>query len=508
MENHTPRVFVSYSHDHTAHKKWVAELATKLVGKGVDVILDQWDLRYGDDVPKFMEKGVREVDRVLMICSEPYVHKANEGQGGVGYEAMIVTGELVRDLGTSKFIPIIKQDSSSPQLPTSVSTRLYINLSNEEAFDEQFEKLLRELHETPVVRKPTLGQNPFQTIAQADGALPLECNLPVAGQLPIVSLSTAIEDWTIQQIYENGLITAQNEDFVQWKKLVQRARSDVNEAIIEWRNTYEQTLPMVWSEILPIAVSGAATYAPLIAIALAGVESRRAKFNSQQAILDDILYPRNWNRAGRTILADFPTTLAFVYQGLHGSVCLATAQLDIAIKLIRTPIEFPGLRESIPFWQHHHVMGWPQAFEGTCTTGWDTLSKLPEQWTWLDGIFGDVDEYKAALCAYYMALNVFEYIDTIATGDLKALSEGNITLDIPLCFESMNDDIKRRGYRLLTANPEAITRLWRDRGIEDKIVKQYWASWINVCRSWLGNVYSFRLTGKVTHNKLLDEILS
>ena len=108
MEKDTPRVFVSYSHDSPDHKKWVAELAAKLLHNGVDVILDQWDLRYGDDVPKFMEKGVREADRVLMICSEPYVHKANEGQGGVGYEAMIVTGELVRDMGSSKFIPIIK----------------------------------------------------------------------------------------------------------------------------------------------------------------------------------------------------------------------------------------------------------------------------------------------------------------------------------------------------------------------------------------------------------------
>jgi hypothetical protein len=30
-----------------------------------------------------------------MICIGPYVRKADDSEGGVGYEAMIVTGELV-----------------------------------------------------------------------------------------------------------------------------------------------------------------------------------------------------------------------------------------------------------------------------------------------------------------------------------------------------------------------------------------------------------------------------
>jgi hypothetical protein len=106
QEEKIPKVFISYSHDSAEHKKWVGELASILVKKGIDVILDQWDLGFGDDVPKFMEKGVSDSDRVLMVCTETYVKKADEGKGGVGYEAMIVTGELVKNLGTSKFIPI------------------------------------------------------------------------------------------------------------------------------------------------------------------------------------------------------------------------------------------------------------------------------------------------------------------------------------------------------------------------------------------------------------------
>lgn len=344
MEEGTPLVFVSYSHDSPDHKKWVAELATKLLGNGIDVILDQWDLRYGDDVPKFMERGVREADRVLMICTEPYVHKSNEGKGGVGYEAMIVTGELVRDLGTSKFIPIIKQDSADPKLPVSVSTRFYINLTDEKIFDEEFEKLLRELHGTPPVKKPPLGENPFRTRKVPDIDAEKE-SAPDRNESSREDEDNRLlsADVVIVRYYENAFKTARSSDLVQWRKLVQKARGHVNQAIQDWRSTHEKSFPNTWQEILPIAMSGAATYAPLIAIALAGVQSGQTKFNNQRAILDDILYPRNWNRSGRTILVDFPTTLAFVYQGLHGAVCLATDQLETAIKLVSAPIEFTGM---------------------------------------------------------------------------------------------------------------------------------------------------------------------
>jgi len=156
----TPRVFISYSHDSPEHKRWVLELATHLLEHGVDVLIDAWDLRPSDDVPKFMERGVQDANRVLMICTEKYVTKANDGVGGVGYEAMIVTGELVRDLGTGKFIPIIRQTDTTPVVPTSVSTRRYINLSESADRDSELELLLRDLHDAPSA-KPPLRRSPY-----------------------------------------------------------------------------------------------------------------------------------------------------------------------------------------------------------------------------------------------------------------------------------------------------------------------------------------------------------
>jgi hypothetical protein len=49
-----PKVFISYSHDTPAHKDWVRGLAGDLRSKGIDAVLDQWDLSAGQDIVAFM----------------------------------------------------------------------------------------------------------------------------------------------------------------------------------------------------------------------------------------------------------------------------------------------------------------------------------------------------------------------------------------------------------------------------------------------------------------------
>ena len=156
-----PRVFMSYSHDDQAHKAWVLRLATRLLANGVDVLLDQWDMRLGGDLPQFMETGLAGASRVLAVCSTAYVGKANSGQGGVGYEKMILTGQLMRDVTTDRVIPIIRNNPSTEVLPTFLLSRLYVDFRNEQAFEARYAELLRDIHGQPVAPRPPLGPNPF-----------------------------------------------------------------------------------------------------------------------------------------------------------------------------------------------------------------------------------------------------------------------------------------------------------------------------------------------------------
>ena len=160
------QVFISYSHDNNEHKNWVLQLATRLRHNGVDVILDQWNLKLGQDLASFMEKGLSESQRVLCVCSEIYVQKANKRTSGVGYEKQIMTAELMENLNTDWIIPIIKNNDSSNKVPLFLKGRLYISFENDILHESKYEELLRDLLSEPVLPIPPLGENPFKTIKE------------------------------------------------------------------------------------------------------------------------------------------------------------------------------------------------------------------------------------------------------------------------------------------------------------------------------------------------------
>lgn len=165
----TPKAFVSYSHDGPKHSSWVLKLASDLRAVGVDVILDRWDLVPGQDVSLFMQKGISEADRVIMVCSSSYVSKSEEGVGGVGYERLIVTGEVVKSIDTIKFIPILRGNSSA-KLPSFLGPRLYVDFSDDADYDVKLIELAREIHGAPATLKPSLGPNPFGPPVKLDTA--------------------------------------------------------------------------------------------------------------------------------------------------------------------------------------------------------------------------------------------------------------------------------------------------------------------------------------------------
>jgi hypothetical protein len=155
-----PKVFISYSHDSQEHKQWVLEFATRLRNSGVDAILDQWELQPGDDLPHFMERNLASSDRVLMICTERYVEKANSGSGGVGYEKMIVTADLMRTIDSNKVVPLIRQ-SGTHETPTFLRSKLFIDFSSDDQTEFAFDELIRTLHGAPLFVKPPVGNSPF-----------------------------------------------------------------------------------------------------------------------------------------------------------------------------------------------------------------------------------------------------------------------------------------------------------------------------------------------------------
>lgn len=159
----TKKVFVSYSWGKKEHQDWVVNLSKRLMNNTIDVVLDRWDLKDGNDLNSFMETMVKSDDvfRVLILCDRNYQQKADGRKGGVGTETQIITPKVYEDVNQEKFIPLLleRDGQDKPYLPIYLASRKYIDFSKDEFFESSYSELLRNILEIPEIPKPKLGNS-------------------------------------------------------------------------------------------------------------------------------------------------------------------------------------------------------------------------------------------------------------------------------------------------------------------------------------------------------------
>ncbi|AFZ69422.1 SEFIR domain-containing protein (plasmid) [Deinococcus peraridilitoris DSM 19664] len=161
-----PKIFISYSWTSEEHAERVRDLADRLLASGIDVLLDQYDLKEGQDKYHFMERSVSDktVTKVVMICDQRYAERADERAGGVGHESTIISPQVYNQSTDkeSKFVPVIFQndDQGNPYVPAYLASRIFIDMSTETLLNQNFEQLVRFIYEKPIRKKPTVGQTP------------------------------------------------------------------------------------------------------------------------------------------------------------------------------------------------------------------------------------------------------------------------------------------------------------------------------------------------------------
>ena len=154
-----PKVFISYSWDSDDHKAWVKRLVDKLIGNGVDVILDQYDCPPGTNFPYFMEQSVEKSDKVLLVLTENYKQKADNRVRGVGYEISIISADVYQqEVNERKFIPILRQGENRAATPIFMRSLAPLDLRQDIDFEKNYELLLKTIFEHS--DKPALGQRP------------------------------------------------------------------------------------------------------------------------------------------------------------------------------------------------------------------------------------------------------------------------------------------------------------------------------------------------------------
>ena len=472
MSNEPIKVFISYSWDSKEHKAWVAKLATSLQSQGISVILDQWDTDFGDDLATFMERSVIDSDRVLLICTDEYVRKADGGKGGVAYEKMIVTTELVNNVGSKKFVPIIRHGTGEQVTPAFLGVRKYADFRQDETYDADITELVESLKKTGSVKdKPQLQPVPKTAIA---ATIDIEANIAERGPV---------------EVYKIALSLVQAQDMIEWRKFVQKMKASFKPALLNWRVKYDAAPPQQFDKLRLAVDEAIEAIAPTIMAALAGIESQNPKFTDQRALFDEFLHPHDWNQAGFRVLANLPHALGLVYQALHGAVCMHTSQPETALNLAMMSVQFSQSHETrSPLWKNHELVGWCGTIGDSCIDNWAYLAGAFEKWPWLSEIFGTVEEYKISLISYYMLLNFVEFSQKLSAMRKKFAGNSDLMLDVPILYSVEDHRLCDRALSRITKHSAIFDKILVDWKITHEEAKENWPHWITVCNNWLSKI--------------------
>ena len=141
------KIFISYSHEPDKYKKLTQRLADKLIGLGIPVVIDKYELRYGHDIDQFMKDitNTEIYSHILVICTTEYKTRADLVKGNVGKEAVHLRNLINNDPYQERVIPVIVEVSECPKalLPNFFPDNTYYSdLSNEINFDGNESKML------------------------------------------------------------------------------------------------------------------------------------------------------------------------------------------------------------------------------------------------------------------------------------------------------------------------------------------------------------------------------
>lgn len=127
-------LFFSYSHDSIEHCAWVKFFAEDLASLGdFEILLDQ-NLPKGYSFTRFMEYGLSVADKVLVIGTPQYKEKSMKGKG-VAFEEAIISADLMRNIDTTKYYPILRSGTFEDSFPPILQGRNGDDLSDDTKYD-------------------------------------------------------------------------------------------------------------------------------------------------------------------------------------------------------------------------------------------------------------------------------------------------------------------------------------------------------------------------------------
>lgn len=145
------RVFISHTSSTDAAVEWVKELALFLIDKGLQARLDRFHLRRGMDLPQWMTNELALANKVIVVCDETYKQKADGRLGGVGWETMIIQGDMANlPPDSTKYQVVVRAEDINLALPMYLRTKYAFHARPSDTRNSFRDELVRELLDIPL----------------------------------------------------------------------------------------------------------------------------------------------------------------------------------------------------------------------------------------------------------------------------------------------------------------------------------------------------------------------
>jgi hypothetical protein len=145
------RVFLSHTSSTDEAVEWVKELALFLIDNGVQARLDKFHLRHGMDLPQWMCNELALAHKVIVVCDETYKQKADGRLGGVGWETMIIQGDVANlPPDSTKYQVVIRTEDINQGLPLYLKTKYAFHARPSDRSNSFRKELVRELLDLPL----------------------------------------------------------------------------------------------------------------------------------------------------------------------------------------------------------------------------------------------------------------------------------------------------------------------------------------------------------------------
>lgn len=159
-----PKVFISYAWGTKEYQDKVMGFAGELKLIGIDVVIDKVSALPGNDLNHFMESCVTDetITNVLILLDENYVNKADARVGGAGAETQIISSKIYNQVKQEKFIPVVFERDLEGNIfkPAYLTSISHFDLTVEDNYDVEFQRLIKTLCGAPIYVLPDLGNIP------------------------------------------------------------------------------------------------------------------------------------------------------------------------------------------------------------------------------------------------------------------------------------------------------------------------------------------------------------